>query len=204
MDVVLGQQRDGSATDAYDGWNNADWESNLKWALGGSRIPGVDNEMNSSDLTVTMSGPDASKYQILLCEVPEVNAQYIQDTLVKPALCFTNKKKIAVDYLDFTQVVRTQQPSTNSIEENEVAFNMRMDERILPVGPNSDNSFVTITIEAEVYYKGNRHPTRRLLQTDTPAGTRNQKHAMSVGSWLVSLEATSGQSGESSIVELNQ
>merc|ERR1719326_2451282 len=110
-----------------------------------------------------------------------VNAQYIQDTLVKPALCFTNKKKIAIDYLDFTQVVRTQKPSTNDIEENEVAFNMRMDERILPVGPNSDNSFVTITIEAEVYYKGNRHPTRRLLQTDTPAGTRNQKHAMSVG-----------------------
>merc|ERR1719326_2268544 len=111
-----------------------------------------------------------------------VNAQYIQDTLVKPALCFTNKKKIAIDYLDFTQVVRTQKPSTNDIEENEVAFNMRMDERILPVGPNSDNSFVTVTIEAEVYYKGNRHPTRRLLQTDAAAaGTRNQKHALSVG-----------------------
>merc|ERR1719245_2413620 len=28
---------------------------------------------------------------------------------------------------------------------------------------------------------GNRHPTRRLLQADAAAGTRNQKHAMSVG-----------------------
>jgi len=57
-----------------------------------------------------------------------------------------------------------------------------MDERILPVGPASDNSFVKVTIEAEVYYKGNRHPTRRLLQADAnPAATRGQKHAMSVG-----------------------
>merc|ERR1719222_1556712 len=188
MDVSLGEQRDGSATDAYDGWNGAadKWDSNLKWALGGSRIPGIDSEISGDDLVVTADGGadntgGSAKYQILLCQVDEVNAQYIEDTLQKPALCFTQKKKIAVDYLDFTQVVRTQKPSTNDIEENEVAFNMRMDERILPVGPNSDNSFITVTIEAEVYYKGNRHPTRRLLQTDQPAGQRNQKHAMSVG-----------------------
>merc|ERR1719222_693131 len=188
MDVSLGEQRDGSATDAYDGWNGAadKWDSNLKWALGGSRIPGIDSEISGDDLVVTADGGadntgGSAKYQILLCQVDEVNAQYIEDTLQKPALCFTQKKKIAVDYLDFTQVVRTQKPSTNDIEENEVAFNMRMEDRILPVGPNSDNSFITVTIEAEVYYKGNRHPTRRLLQTDQPAGQRNQKHAMSVG-----------------------
>merc|ERR1719450_1348151 len=42
MDVTLGQQRDGSATDAYDGWNAENWASNLNFApLGGTRVPGT-------------------------------------------------------------------------------------------------------------------------------------------------------------------
>merc|ERR1719461_2684526 len=64
-----------------------------------------------------------------------------------------------------------------------------MDERILPVKPSSDESFARVTIEAEVYYKGNRHPTtkgfasggnRRRLQAEE-AQSRRQGHIMSVG-----------------------
>jgi len=68
----------------------------------------------------------------------------------------------------------------NNIDENEIGFSMRMDERIIPLKPNeTDGSHVTLTVQAEVYYKGNRHPTRRLLQFGGPNGDRRQEHSMS-------------------------
>merc|ERR1719471_2420412 len=105
-------------------------------------------------MTVTMDSGEAATEQILLCPLDDVNAQYIQDRLDKPPMCFTDTKDTAKDFLDFTQVLRTQSPSSNSIEENEVAFNMRMDERILPVGPASDNSFVKVLTESKTWKQG--------------------------------------------------
>jgi len=40
---------------------------------------------------------------------------------------------------------------------------MRLDERIVPVDVDNDNSLATVEVAAEVYWKGNLHPTRRLL-----------------------------------------
>merc|ERR1719376_647224 len=64
------------------------------------------------------------------------------------------------------------------IDENEVAFKMRLDERIIPVVPETDNSYMKVTISAEVFYKGNLHPTRRLLQADPLAAGRSQSLTM--------------------------
>merc|ERR1712198_92715 len=80
--------------------------------------------------------------------------------------CFTAESTLAHEYFDFDKVMRTKSNEDgNTIDENEIAFKMRMDERVIPVGPRTDNSHVTITIESEVYYTGNQHPTRRRLQT---------------------------------------
>merc|ERR1712198_330733 len=80
--------------------------------------------------------------------------------------CFTAESTLAHEYFDFDKVMRTKSnEDSNTIDENEIAFKMRMDERVIPVGPRTDNSHVTITIESEVYYTGNQHPTRRRLQT---------------------------------------
>jgi len=82
----------------------------------------------------------------------------------------------ANDYLDFDKVI-VSSSTENTIDENEVAFKMRLDERIIPVVPETDNSFMKVTISAEVFYKGNLHPTRRLLQVD-PLTARAQMHTM--------------------------
>merc|ERR1719376_1010646 len=70
------------------------------------------------------------------------------------------------------------------IDENEVAFKMRLDERIIPVVPETDNSFMKVTISAEVFYKGNLHPTRRLLQADPLLTGRVQSHTMDTAFYI--------------------
>jgi len=82
-----------------------------------------------------------------------------------------SRGKIAVQYFDFYKVEESLggPDKNNQIEENEIAFRLRLDERIIPVGPLIDDSHIRITVEAEIYYRGNRHPTnRRRLQG--PAG----------------------------------
>jgi len=201
MDVTLGQDRAGDATTYGEGenqitWDSENWADNMKFSLGaGNRIPGVEIVgQDEGEFTLTTGadgdgkGPVA-KYQIVLCEVDSIAANEIQFGDEKPAYCFSNTKSIAREYLDFTRVQYAKEGFTNTIDENEVAFNMRMDERILPVKPSSDESFARVTIQAEVYYKGNRHPTtkgfadggnRRRLQAGE-AQTRRQAHSMSVG-----------------------
>lgn len=178
LDVTIGEDRNG---DALAGWIKDDWESNFKYDLGGSRIPGKSSGLDTAGgLTVTEDGSKAEKaeYNIVLCEVPYIPADVIQDTTEKPDDCFTKKKDIAIDYLDFNKVMESSS-KLNTIDENEIAFKFRLDERVVPVSPPLDMSYLTCTIQAEVYYKGNRHPTRRLLQADADnAKTRQQAHVM--------------------------
>jgi len=74
-----------------------------------------------------------------------------------------SRGRLAAEYLDFNKVQRAK-GTAKSIDENEIAFKLRLDERIMPVGPDTDDSHVKITVLAEVYYKGNRSPSRRRLQ----------------------------------------
>merc|ERR1719204_1231810 len=106
---------------------------------------------------------------MIMCEVAYIDPAVPIMTGVKPADCFTAETKIAHDFFDFDKVMSSKVPADpllaqNFIDENEIAFKMRLDERVVPVGPLTDNSHVTITIESEVYYIGNQHPTRRRLQ----------------------------------------
>merc|ERR1719499_1473248 len=98
-------------------------------------------------------------------------------TGTKPADCFTAETDIANDFFDFDQVLSSLEGSANTIDENEIAFKMRLDERAIPVSPELDYSYFVASIQAEVYYKGNRHPTRRLLQ-EGPGDIRGQTHVM--------------------------
>jgi len=206
MDVTLGQDRNGDRTtylETDNGWNAADWADNMDFSpLGGPRIPDQEITGESDEFILeTGAGDDGAgavaKYRIVLCEVDALPAAEIVSGVYKPDYCFAGTKDIAREYLDFTRVKRSKDGKDgfkNTIDENEVAFNLRMDERILPVKPSSDESYATFTIEAEVYYKGNRHPTtkgfeggdtgfgdnRRRLQGDAPA-LRRQAHVMSVG-----------------------
>jgi len=197
MDVTIGQQSDGSPTAGFD---DTDWSSNFDFTgdtesgnpLGGTRIPGSDITGQDSEEFELMegSGSDHAKYRIKLCEVDTNDPSYItydvEDLWVEdaegiPVLqdCFTDNLPIAREMLDFNKVMMSKENlhgDDNEIDENEVAFSMRMDERIIPLQLNTDNSFVKVTIQSEVYYKGNRQPTRRLLQTN--GGDRRQQHIM--------------------------
>jgi len=183
MDVVLGLKR--GTSDLTDGWDSTDSNANVNFApLGGSRIPGTDEGLDGSDLVVDDTTTDGTiKYNILLCETSTIEAATIQFSKDKPTDCFAGQgpQNIATKYLDFTKIMMSKENvngDDNEIDENEVAFAMRMDERVIPLKPNvSDNSYVTVTIQSEVYYKGNRHPTRRLLQSGP--NTQRQIHSMS-------------------------
>lgn len=94
-----------------------------------------------------------------------------------------SRKKIAVTYFDFNKVTESRSTALetgNQIEENEIAFKLRLDERIIPVSPETDDSHMKVTVEAEVYYHGNRHPTRRRLQNDGPGDLRSQASIQSL------------------------
>lgn len=187
MDVTIGKKSNGDPT---DNWNGDDWEDNFDFsgpsasgnALGATRIP--DTDITGDDLTVTQDSGDAAIYQIELCSVSPIAAEAIEedifdaDNVIQD--CFTDKNNIATEFLDMDKVMLSKAADGgNTIDENEVAFKLRMDERIIPLKPAAtDGSFVKLTIESEVYYKGNRNPTRRLLQA-APAIGRNQKHSMS-------------------------
>merc|ERR1712048_1142225 len=120
-----------------------------------------------------------AKYEVLLCTAHRVSPNNIYggqggDNTVKNTDCFDYEMPIATWYLDFDQVhedtsVNGATGAVKSVDENEIAFKMRLDERIIPVGPLTDNSHISLTVEAEVYYKGNKHATRRRLQTGAAA-----------------------------------
>lgn len=197
LDVTIGEDRDGNPTEWQPSgatWNSDDWESNFRYSLGGERIPGDSVGLDDDGgLTVTTSGNGKSKtvYNIVLCQVDYLNAvDIVEDE--KPTDCFTAPKDIAVDYLDFNKVMfskgQREDPDgvENKIEENEIAFKLRLDERVIPISPPLDYSFLYATVQAEVYYKGNLQATRRrLLQS-------------------VSNNAFTGQRSQNSILQTNQ
>jgi len=186
MDVTIGLNRAG---DALPGWKDDDWAGNMDFSpLGGKRIPGV--EIAGDDIVVSLGADgdgSAAKYNILLCEAVAEDPAKIQWGVAKPTYCFADIKDTATNYLDFEQVIRSLDGAENEIKENEVAFKMRMDERILPIKPANDESFVTVTLQSEIYYRGNRHPSRRLLQAEPALSpSRSQSHSMSVGYSILS------------------
>jgi len=118
---------------------------------------------------------------MIMCEVAYIDPAVPIMTGVKPADCFTAESQIAHDFFDFDKVMSSSVGATNTIDENEIAFKMRLDERVLPVGPLTDNSHITVTVESEVYYIGNQHPTRRLLTAGTTAAPyQKQQHVKSM------------------------
>lgn len=196
MTVTIGEKNRGGV--AVPGWNSTNavgqeadaWTSNLHWSLGGTQIAGEDfsgtdlvvlNAANCAGHAHCVVSYDRAKYEILLCKDDPVNPDYIYggikgDNTAKNTDCFDFEEPIATWYLDFDQV-HEMQNATHShppIDENEVAFKLRLDERIIPIDPETDDSFISLTVEAEVYYKGNLHATRRRLQQGQPT-TGNQK-----------------------------
>merc|ERR1719373_1442316 len=178
VDVYLGIDKDGSSVmdlteNVKRDWSTDNWEDNVTWTLGGSRIPLTDFDDSETTvtgariLTVPTNQPsDFNHWTMIMCEVAYIDPEVPIMTGVKPDDCFTAESTLAHEYFDFDKVMRTKSNEDgNTIDENEIAFKMRMDERVIPVGPRTDNSHVTITIESEVYYTGNQHPTRRRLQT---------------------------------------
>jgi len=143
-------------------------------------------DITGDDITLVQGDGDAAVYKIVLCSVDPLTASAIandtaifddQNTIID---CFTEKNNIATEFLDMDKVMLSKAAAGgNTIDENEVAFKLRMDERIIPLKPRAtDGSFVTVTIEAEVYYKGNKQPTRRLLQANPARDDRRQRHSM--------------------------
>lgn len=69
----------------------------------------------------------------------------------------------AKTFLDFHPMYELD----SAVGEKEVAWAMRLDERVIPVDTyENEDTNAKITINSEVYWKGNRHSTRRLLQAD--------------------------------------
>jgi len=170
---------------SLDGWQNdgteSTWVKNLSWSLGGSRISGDDFGVDDHSLQVLFApncdpiNPnhtrckqafDKSQYEIVLCEASvKIDAGQVLEG-DKPDDCFDEQAQNAYElgqlYLDFDKVMKSS-GTANTIDENEIAFKIRLDERLMPVGPETDFSHLKMTVQAEVYYKGNLHPTRRLM-----------------------------------------
>jgi len=193
VDVTLGESSQGTAVTGWDPQNTGNWKDNVSWLLGGTRVPGPGEDFDDSAQTVTgarvlqvpASQPATSAHwRMIMCEVAYIDPAVPIMTGVKPADCFTAETDIAHNFFDFDKVMSSKVPADplvaqNFIDENEIAFKMRLDERVIPVGPLTDNSHITVTVESEVYYIGNQHPTRRLLQ----AGQQNyqkQQHVKSM------------------------
>jgi len=184
-DVYLGLSAPNTPTGT---WKTTGWKDNLSWQLGGSRVPGPGEDFDDAATTVTgerivqvpSSQPaNSATWKMILCEVAYIDPAVPIMTGVKPADCFSAPSDLAVDFMDFEQI-KVSMSTTNTIEENEVAFRMRMDERVFPIGPDTDNSYVTVTVESEVYYIGNQHPSRRLLQAPSGRAAQRQRHSKSM------------------------
>merc|ERR1719510_2117584 len=177
-----------SAGTATGTWDSTNWKNNLSWQLGGSRVPGPGEDFDdaavtvggSRVVTVPSSQPaNSATWTMIQCEVAYIDPAVPIGSGVKPADCFTAITQIATDFMDFSKITMSLAGSVNTIDENEVAFSMRMDERVIPISPDTDNSYVTVTLESEVYYIGNEQPTRRLLQIGATAPMRRQTHSKS-------------------------
>jgi len=104
--------------------------------------------------------------------------------------CFTaDRQGNAIDLLDFAPSYdETADPTSDYgaiATEKEVRFKLRLDERIFPMKPvqgsmngqddpgtldtsagGFDQTNIRMTVESEIYYRGNKHPTRRMLSSN--------------------------------------
>jgi len=149
-----------------------------------------------SDVTFTGGLSDWAQYKVLLCYVNDVPMDVVEPEVagdgdldgeddVKANDCFTNVGSTADLYLDFDKVITESAAAAaagetaHDVKEKEVAFKFRLDERIIPITPETDGSWMKMTIQSEIYYKGNLHPTRRRLLQESPRrNARQQRHAM--------------------------
>jgi len=125
-----------------------------------------------------IQGGTSTVYKIVLCDVPAATFPFTS------ALdnCFDRSSYgwNALDYLAFTRWNETA--GANSIDTNEIAFSIRLDERTIPVDiPNSPVD-LTLKVDAEVFYHGTdtspdssvgrrtltQKMSRRNLQGDVP------------------------------------
>jgi len=130
---------------------------------------------------------DASKtqYRVLLCETNEVESYTVYNSNVSLDDCFTNTTSTAIKFFDLGKVLDSEGETAgncagldefgnarsntggihNCIDENEIAWKFRLDERIIPMDPDIDNGEIRIWVESEVYYIGNYQLTRRRIDT---------------------------------------
>jgi len=159
------------------------------------------NVMTWSDLLAFDSGYaltqdiviDASKmqYRVLLCETHEIQSYQVYDSNVTLDDCFTNITSLAVKFFDLQKVLDSDGETDgncggtdrfgnarggthNCIDENEIAWAFRLDERIIPMDPDIDNGEIRIWVESEVYYIGNYQLTRRRIEGELPSRRRLQ------------------------------
>lgn len=130
----------------------------------------LDNDVSAMDY---LSVPGSTKYSVKICDttyttadypIRNGDADYQTGELID---CFNDHiYSNAVLYLDVQPIFQLSDPPT--VGEKDIAFGFRLDERVIPVDRyNNENSQVSVTVEAEVYWKGNKHPTRRRLQGTT-------------------------------------
>jgi len=121
--------------------------------------------VNADNGDVVFPTPSDSKhYTIMLCEVNRMNFPYLGNHTD----CFTQRGWNAINYLEFKNWTHTN--GTNPIDDNEIAFSFRLDERVMPVDVPNSPIEITVSVDVEIFYHGNNNPAqadgrRRLSMT---------------------------------------
>lgn len=116
----------------------------------------LQTEINRDNGDVT--GSDL-EYTVKLCDATP--AEFPYNTVADS--CWDRKGWNAVEYLDFQRNIISS--GENTVDLNEIAFSIRLDERVIPVDIPNDQAQITVSVDSEVYYYGNDNPviTRRNL-----------------------------------------
>lgn len=97
-------------------------------------------------------------YEVTLCTATPQTYDYTDD-FVDDCFDTANIGWNAQTYLDFAESINNVGP--NTIDANEIGFQMRLDERVIPVDIPNDQAIITIMVDSEVYYYGNDNPSNR-------------------------------------------
>jgi len=124
-------------------------------------------EVNAENGDVTFPTPSDNKnYVIMLCTANRMDYPYLGNHTD----CFSQKGWNAADYLAFTKITSTN--GSNTIDANEIAFSLRLDERVMPVDVPNSPITITISVDVEIFYHGNDNPAqsagRRRLKVELP------------------------------------
>lgn len=97
-----------------------------------------------------IQGGTTTVYTIVLCDVDAATFPFTTDL----DNCFDRQNYgwNALDYMAFTRWNETS--LTNSIDQNEIAFSIRLDERSIPVDVPNSPVDLTLKVDAEVFYHG--------------------------------------------------